>query len=664
MRKITTLFFLTTFTLVSTILKAQNSELNMEIEISKNVLSGYELLEEITEQTELKFSYSESIINIPSKIKLLKTTGSIQFFLDELFKRQNVEFIIKQKTIFIKLDLYETKLESEIINIKGKIIDKKTNKVIPFASISLCNHSIGLASNEFGEFNLKIPGSLKDENICINVLGYTGYNQKINHFLNEDYHIFKLEPTTYDIKEVSINKKRKRKFNDPKEIVQLALENIEKNYPGDPFILQGYYREYLKHDYANYLNMFEAAVVLKEKGFNTDFFPYNALLLQARYNQNFKLIEDLHTTFKDIPKHNIPPYGGNEFSVLFAHNAIRRQNKVTYSFVYKFREDFILNHTFKLDSIIYSEDIPIYCLSFKSNLNNFEYRDVKTSMETVNFEYKNGKVFEYNRKANIHGKILIRSNNWAIKRLEYCSFSTKEPKKKIYEIIVDYKNRNDKMYLNYLSFSNFYKVLMHPQRSNDLNIPIEEQPLVIKEIIVETDTLTLRLNRELRKWTCSRNDFKFDGYVIDNRSLIPDTIILAKKPEDVKIINQNTIKLAIPYIQYLLTDFEKTDIEISDSDTLEYGKATVQNNKILMGNICLTIDKLKDRSGFRLNELYSVDMYQHREFFVNDIPDSLTKNSYSRIIFNDLPLYRQLPKSINNFWDSFNYPVSMPLSEN
>ena len=676
MRRLKIMFVFVLIVLTPIILKAQLNDLKKEITITKRVLSGHELLDEITKITEYKFSYSESMISIPSKIELSETKGSIQYFLDEIFVEQNVEYLVEDKTIFIKPVLKDTTKDSAFsgsgIVIKGKVVDKETNKSISFANISICNQSIGLASNEFGEFIFKIPNTFKDDELCINVIGYDAYNQNINLFKEGKYQIIRLEPKIYNLEEISINEKRKRKFNKPKEIVKLALENIEKNYPQQPFILKGYYREYSKYGNTNYQNMLEAAVVVRDKGFKSDFFPYSSEILQTRYNQNFRVIEDLQVTyeekktgtgyFKYIPNHNISSFGGNELSILFAHDAIRRQDELTFSFVNKFNEDFILNHTFNLDSIIFSENVPIYCLSFYPNINRAGIRSDKImKYPSMNLKYKEGVAYEYKYNSNIRGKIMIRSNTWAIERFEYSSYKTKELNDKIYEVIVDYKNLNGKMYLNYLAFSNYFKEYIHPQRTDRFDIAYKAQPLIVNEIFVEKNTLILKFNRKLRKWSCSRKDFEFDGFVVNNIGSESDTIHIQKNPDDVTIIDENSIRLSVPNIQYLITSFPEPEIKISVSDILEYGKATIRDDKIEMGNIILTIDKVKDTAGNKLNELYKMGIYQYREFFVNEIPEFFTSPDCSRTIYNEIPLFNQLPKNVDDFWDTFNYPTSMPL---
>lgn len=552
----------------------------------------------------------------------------------------------------------------DIFKIKGEIIDEKTNKAIPFANISVCNYSIGLASNEYGEFIFKIPYSLKDQNLCINVIGYNTFSQKISSFPENTYHTIKLEPKIYDIAEISIKEKRKREFRNPKKIVKLALENIKNNYPFEPFNLQGYYREYLKHGTDNYLNMLEGAVIIRDKGFNSNAFPYKARMLQIRYNKDFEIEKDFQRAYnntekeniKYMPYHNISPFGGNELSILFAHDAIRRYNEVAYSYVYQLNENFIPNHYFNLDSIIYRENIPIYCISFFYSNNDV---------------YENE---EYVQKLDIRGKIMIRSNTYAIERLEYVSYSVEDPRVKIFEIISDYKNHNGKMYLNYLSFSNFFKIPVNSQNSNKFNIPYKKQPLQVYDITIDENSLILKFNKSLNKFSAiNKNNYEFKGFVTKNSDIDHSKsyeVNLKTNPDKIIFLNSNTIKLYLPNIKYLLTDDASGNINrsytTSGNDFLLTGEgfATIEKDVIKMGNVNLTISGVKDLYGNEFNELYTIDLHQFREFFVNEIPKSYYNPDYARMIFNEIPLYKQLPKVVDDFWESFNYPISAPLQDN
>ncbi|MCD4832213.1 MAG: carboxypeptidase-like regulatory domain-containing protein [Bacteroidales bacterium] len=659
MKKLAILCVIAIIIFIPNILRAQNNDLKKEITVTKQVLSGHELLDEISEITDYKFFYSESVINIPSKVELSKTKGSIQSFLDEIFADQDVEYMIKDKTIFIKTILKETNKKSIFITggiiIKGKIIDQKTNKIIPYANIAICDHPIGVASTEFGEFILKIPSTFKNNDLCINVIGYYKYSQKINSIDINNYLIIKLEPKIYNIEAVEITEKRKSKFKNPEKIVQMAIKNIKNNYPLQQFNLQGYYREYIKHENTNYLNLLEAALVIKDNGFSSDFFPYNARTLQLRFNNNFNVISDFNTLYNDnknniekykyIPNHIMPTVGGNELSILFAHDPIRRFNESTCAFIYTFSKDFVNSHDFYLDSIIDLDNIPLYCISFSYKNNLVE--DTKNK--------------GYIRKHNIHGKILIRSNSWAIERLEYCSYLNHNKKDKTYELIVNYKNHNGKMYLNYLAFLNSFKVKLNQQSAHQLKISENKQPFIIEDIFIKHDSLFLSFNKKIRKLSCKNGNFIIEGFVTENNNFLTDTIYLSKKPKNIDIINSNKIKITINHLNQVISNLNNENNITSGVNNSFESVGLLHNNQINIGNLSIKIDQLKDAHGNKLNDLFLVDMYQFREFFVNDIPKEYSDPEYSRFIFSDIPLYKQIPQFVENFWDLFNYPSTEPL---
>jgi hypothetical protein len=556
-------------------------------------------------------------------------------------------------------------ISQNYITIKGVVIDKGTNQKISFATISISNTSIGVISNENGEFIFKIPNIHITENLCISMLGYNTYTKKISDFSENSYYTIKLESKEYNLQEVTIEGKRKH-LNAAK-IVQLAIDSIKVNYPTNPFILQGYYREYVKQGDKKYLNLLEAAIVLKDKGFNTNFFPYQAYLLQMRFNNGYEFDKDFQAKYsntstinmdeniKYMPGHTMPIIGGNELSILFAHDAIRRNTEQTYNYIYQFNKDFISNHSFLLDSIFYQDDIPIYCISFQYNYN------------TV---YKNHNLVD---ESDIRGRIFIRSNTYAIERLEYTSYSLENKGMKNFEIIADYKIRNEKMYLNYLSFSNFFKEVISPKNYSQYDITYEKQPLQIKDIMVEENSLILTFNKKINKLSAfNKKNYKLNGYIIKNnfKSLKQDTIYLPKYPEKVSITD-NTIKIIIDNIESIL---EKDD----NISVTKFGKlrgvsfliddkipATIDNNVISCKNMSLTITGVSDAYGNRFNALCTLDMYQFREFFVNDI----LKYNYSTpqtavSINNNFPIYYQMPKAIDDFWNNFNYPITTPLLDN
>ena len=62
--------------------------------------------------------------------------------------------------------------DNQVINIKGRVIDKKTQEAIPYVNIAIIGIPLGTITNKDGYFDLKIPGQLEDKEISISAIGY------------------------------------------------------------------------------------------------------------------------------------------------------------------------------------------------------------------------------------------------------------------------------------------------------------------------------------------------------------------------------------------------------------------------------------------------------------------------------------------------------------
>ncbi|MFQ3305190.1 MAG: hypothetical protein ACI9JT_001919 [Polaribacter sp.] len=106
-------------------------------------------------------------------------------------------------------------------------------------------------------------------------------------------------------------------------------------------------------------------------------------------------------------------------------NAIRNHDKMSFSFSNIFRKYFIRNHKFRVKKIIFSDDIPLYEISF--------------------FSIKGKTSYEY----EAYGSIYISKQDFVIHKLNYnlCYRNKKNPQ---YSLPIENTARNDKMYLNYI----------------------------------------------------------------------------------------------------------------------------------------------------------------------------------------------------------------------
>jgi len=328
--------------------------------------------------------------------------------------------------------------------IKGKIINEETSSVVPFAHVTLISRGIGVVSNENGEFDLKIPTYNKLDSLLISCIGYKEYSISLSEVPKGKVLTIKLIPIFYDIAEAEIVGKETR--ISPKKIVKNAIAKIPENYPFRSYQMQGYYRDYLKFE-DQYINLIEAGLIVEDPGFQVNDEESKVKIIQVRYSDSYKVDPALNLTYsknqKDLYGFKFPAYGGNEFTILRAHNPIRNFRDFSFSFIDIFSRDFPRIHKFTLDSISYIGETPVYCIGFK-----YYYTDYKDPWLAIRIKYR------------IHGSIFIRRDNFGILKLIYSTSRSRNdaPLQKLYELVVEYSNFKDKMFLNYISFMNYFEV--------------------------------------------------------------------------------------------------------------------------------------------------------------------------------------------------------------
>jgi hypothetical protein len=127
------------------------------------------------------------------------------------------------------------------VQVTGQIIDSASHKPLAYSTIKIENTTQGIISNEAGYFQLLVPDSLKNSHLSISYLGYKSYRNSISALMNKS-NVIKLSESKIAINELII-----RQIT-PETIIKRAIRRIEHNYPIEPFISNGYYREVLKEN--------------------------------------------------------------------------------------------------------------------------------------------------------------------------------------------------------------------------------------------------------------------------------------------------------------------------------------------------------------------------------------------------------------------------------
>lgn len=368
-------------------------------------------------------------------------------------------------TCMLLMFTYQVKAQSQL-TLKGIVLDGETNEPLPFATITIVQAKISVISNESGQFQFHIPIDTKEALVQIYSLGYKTIKLKISEIKPDVVATFRMEPQIQQLQEVVIKEEKGK--TPAKEIVNRAIRNIKKNYPRDKTLYYGYYRDYISPTWTmSYQNLMEAALVIEDRGFQSNDLDRTKIKLeQLRYNPGMSIDSSLNQAYdgenKLIP--NVRIEAANELAMLMAHNPIRNHQTRTFSFVYIFDYNFVRNHRFYYESITEQDSAYIYCIRVETYSRPFSHIS----------EYK------------VDGHIFIRSDTYAILKFNYSvTCNTPTYTGKFFDLKLEYKNYNDKYYLNYLSLMNYF-VLKNNTSAHHINKPyFQYRELFINKVVNE-----------------------------------------------------------------------------------------------------------------------------------------------------------------------------------
>jgi len=496
--------------------------------------------------------------------------------------------------------------------IEGVLLDSKSREPIVFATIRIKGKALGVISNQDGGFRIPLEFQEKGEELEISSMGYNTYTVLFDALETNGLNRILLQPALFQLQETIVTATKKRLTS--KEIIQKALNRIPDNYENNPFELIGYYRDYqIKNK--KYSNLNEAIIKVFDGGFKNDNYLNTEYGIYA-YSKNYDFeIDsfaakpyDYNTRDKYIPDASlISDYGGNELVILHIHDAIRNHNIPAYSFVGKLVDDFIKSHRFsKVEQTSYNNKavckIAIKKRPFPFLVEGFIYID-KDDYSIRRLDYA------------VYRKYMITQNGYSSKAMK--------ERQLLYEIIVEYGDYENKMFLNYISFHNKFSL---------------KRPAQFRIQKLTLDKVSGVLGVELNKPAANYDNLKLsDIYLMYKGKQLKFKKIVA-------ISNQINLKLSNSERQVLL----RNELFADDAE----------KEKII-----LRISGLVDQEGNVLDERKTESLDQFREFFTQKIlveqKESISKNE---IMLKKMPLYNKEQNMLGK-GQNYNYWMNTPLKE-
>ena len=200
--------------------------------------------------------------------------------------------------------------QGQKVTISAKVVDAETSEPLGFASVSLKSKSMGTITNEVGEFDFHIPTDNRNDLLMISMLGYESYEAPAWTLLDNNDQIIKLNKATLFLDEVVVSETLKGS-----DILLIALSNVDKNYPMQPYMVEGFYRD-LKKVGGTYVSLLEAAVKIYDENYNAPRNKFKLLervnLLEVRrslgYGNKFTSYFDEDNLLEDLLLHNTVRY--------------------------------------------------------------------------------------------------------------------------------------------------------------------------------------------------------------------------------------------------------------------------------------------------------------------------------------------------------------------
>lgn len=509
----------------------------------------------------------------------------------------------------------------DAVEVLCRVLDAENKYPISYATIQYEGVNYGVIADEEGEFRLPIDYKVSNKIIIISSIGFETVRVELSTLKANTINTIYLKPKIEALGEVLITGKTKSNTRDVRveDIVRNAIGKIPTNYPNFPHSYMAYYRDYQLVN-NNYYNLNEAILENFDSGFNTSKYLYkdNASALYS-YNLNKSFYQDtlllnsIYGKSKVLDSDNNAKLGTdiqNELEILNIHNPIRNYNKSSFSFIYIFRENFVSNHYFKLSSVKYLEDIPLYEIEF-------------ITRENPNSKYMGA------------GKIYIAKFGYAIHKIEYSVFTnqnynsgrskddpfgnlSRKSGNILFEVNIEYKVVGEKMFLNYMTFNNRF-------------IITEPNPFIVEDFSFNpvNKFFMITFNKPVDKASIARNS-NFKLRYKDKKLIIKSIELLKSKTVKIEVVDWSA--------------GSTTDVSTVTSDDFSY-----------------KVKRIKDVFGSEINKESKLIGYQFREFFTQEIFENKKPPSDLIYINKTLPLSATSVNSSNI--DITKYLINSPLKQ-
>jgi hypothetical protein len=315
-------------------------DLNQSVSISFNAMDFKRVLSELTAQYDLKFSYSPEWVGLNKKITLSVDRIRLEDALERIFKQAEVEYSVVGEQIVLR-----DKNDAVNIVVRGKVIDGLSGAPLPLASVRLDESSIGVATNQDGDFILHAATQHVGGKIIVSYIGYQSYHFSFSPGKNSV--TIPLQPATTQLGAVVVTSKTGH------SILEEAIARIHENYDTGKVIYHYFIRDLALRN-GDPIEASETAYQAYRES-TTQTADRQVKVVKGRRVKDFHAVQEILQTFIRWTGFEI----GLSTDVIFS--AELNPSKNTDEFP---GANFLRQHDFELEGTSMLDDKEVYVISF------------------------------------------------------------------------------------------------------------------------------------------------------------------------------------------------------------------------------------------------------------------------------------------------------------
>jgi len=388
------------------------------------------------------------------------------------------------RILIIFLCLISSVAGAQRVTVSATVLDKETKEPLVFASVGIKDRPFGTITNLQGEFDFHISQEYRNDMLVVSILGYKSFEAPVWTLLDKNNLVLEMEKTTFVLQEVVV-----KDSLTGGDVLRIALSRIEENYPSEPYLMDGFYRD-IKKVGGTYISLLEAATKIYDEDYKI---PRNKFKLRERV----ALMEVRRSLGY-----------GNKFTAYFEQDNLLEELLLQNSIKYRqFPDEDIFYDSLRREPDSYYNGHDIFVLSHNYDYNLRIFVD-KTNFGIIRLEFESGATSNVTKRRGLISRFVH------LKR------------------IVDFRPYKGKLFLNYISLDS--QINWYDLKTDELKFETELiQTLLINEIENQTDE-RIGTTEKMRSYGLQYQDLPYNREFWDKYNVIKESPLDRKIVEDLE----------------------------------------------------------------------------------------------------------------------------------